>query len=120
MLNTDQARERVHDIVGRARTAGADAADAVLVADRSVSVSVRMGALEDVERSESAELGLRVFTGKRSASVSTSDLSSESMDALVERAIAMAREAPEDPWAGLAPEDRLLRGAALDLDLDDG
>jgi len=119
MLNT-QACERVHDIVTRARAAGADAADAVIAADRSVSVSVRMGALEDVERSESAELGLRVFTGKRSASVSTSDLSSESMDTLVERAIAMAREAPEDPWAGLAPEDRLLRGAALDLDLDDG
>jgi PmbA protein len=119
MLNTE-ACARVHDIVSRARRAGADAADAVLAADRSVSVSVRMGALEDVERSESAELGLRVFTGRRSASVSTSDLSSESMDALVERAIAMAREAPEDPWAGLAPEARLLSGAAPDLDLDDG
>jgi PmbA protein len=120
MLNTPQACERVHDIVTRARRAGADAADAVIAADQSLSVSVRMGALEDVERSESAELGLRVFAGKRSASVSTSDLSSQSMDALVERVLAMAREAPEDRWAGLAPEAMLLQGAAPDLDLDDG
>ncbi|NML07585.1 metallopeptidase TldD-related protein [Sphingomonas sp. G-3-2-10] len=119
MLNTEQARERVHDIVGRARRAGADAADAVLIADRSLSVSVRMGALEDVERSESAELGLRVFSGNRSASVSTSDLSSASLDTLVERVLAMAREAPEDPWAGLAPDAMLLSGSAPDLDLDD-
>ncbi len=120
MLNVDQACERVHDIVGRARVAGADAADAVIAADRSLGVSVRMGALEDVERSESEELGLRLFVGKRSASVSTSDLSSESMDALVERVLAMAREAPEDPWAGLAPEGRLMHGALPHLDLDDG
>jgi len=120
MLNPEQACERVSDVVARARAAGADAADAVIVADRSLSVSVRMGALEDVERSESEELGLRVFVGKRSASVSTSDLGSESIDALVERVLAMAREAPEDPWAGLAPETRLLRGAPPHLDLDDG
>ena len=120
MLNSEQARARVHDIVARARAAGADAADAMMVADRSLSVSVRMGALEDVERSESEELGLRVFAGTRSASVSSSDLSSAAMDVLVERALAMAREAPEDPWSGLAPEARLLRDAPPDLDLDDG
>jgi PmbA protein len=120
MLTKEQACERVHDIVARARTAGADASDAVFAADRSLSVSVRMGALEDVERSESEELGLRVFVGRRSASVSTSDLSSDALDALVERAIAMAREAPEDQWAGLAPESRLMRGAPPHLDLDDG
>ncbi|MEN3747223.1 metallopeptidase TldD-related protein [Sphingomonas sp. HF-S3] len=120
MLTTEQACERVSDIVGRARRAGADAADAVMIADRQLGVSVRMGALEDVERSESEELGLRVFVGTRSASVSTSDLASDSMDALVERVIAMAREAPEDPWAGLAPESRLLHGSPPLLDLDDG
>lgn len=120
MLTETQACERAHDIVRRARSAGADAADAVFAADRSLSVSVRMGALEDVERSESEELGLRVFVGARSASVSTSDLSSESLDTLVERAIAMAREAPEDKWAGLAPEARLLHGRPPLLDLDDG
>lgn len=120
MLTTEQACARVEDIVARARAAGADAADAVFAADRSVSVSVRMGALEDVERSESEELGLRVFVGNRSASVSSSDLSSAAFDALVERAVAMAREAPEDRWAGLAPQDRLLHGAPPKLDLDDG
>jgi len=120
MLTTEQARDRTQDVVARARRAGADAADAVFAADQSVSVSVRMGALEDVERSESEELGLRVFVGQRSASVSSTDLSPEAMDQLVERAIAMAREAPEDRWAGLAPAERLLRDTAPALDLDDG
>ena len=75
----------------------------VYAADTALDVSVRLGALEDVGRSESAELGLRVFVGQRSASVSTSDLSTDALAALVERAVAMAREAPEDAWAGLAP-----------------
>ncbi len=120
MLTHSEACDRAADIVARARAAGADAADAVFAADRSLSVSVRMGALEDVERSESEEIGLRLFVGRRSASVSSSDLSSAAMDALVERAIAMAREAPEDRWAGLAPEERLLHGQPPMLDLDDG
>jgi PmbA protein len=120
MLNTDQARDRAADIVTRATAAGADTADAVYAADTALDVSVRLGALEDVGRSESAELGLRVFVGKRTASVSTSDLSQDALSALVERAIAMAREAPEDEWAGLAPADRLLHGAPPQLDLDDG
>jgi len=120
MLDTDQARDRAHDIVTRARKQGADAADAVFAADASLDVSVRLGKLEDIGRSESAELGLRVFVGQRSASVSTSDLSSAALNTLVERAVAMAREAPEDPWAGLAPAERLLHGAPPLLDLDDG
>lgn len=121
MLTPDQARDRAQDIVRRATAAGADAADAIFAADSSSEVSVRLGKLEDVGRSESEELGLRVFVGQRSASVSTSDLSSAAMDALVERAVAMAREAPEDRWAGLAPEARLLHGDPPLLDLaDDG
>ena len=119
MLNPDQACARATDIVSRAQAAGADAADAVYAADMSLDVSVRLGALEDVGRSESAELGLRVFVGRRSASVSTSDLSQDSIAGLVDRAIAMAREAPEDAWAGLAPADRLMHGAPPSLDLDD-
>ena len=119
MLTPDQARDRASDIVARARRAGVDAADAVFASDASLEVSVRLGKLEDVGRSESAELGLRVFVGKRSASVSTSDLSSDALDTLVERAAAMAREAPEDAWAGLAPEARLMHGAAPLLDIDD-
>lgn len=120
MLTESQACDRVHDAVSRAKRSGADAADAMIAGDRGLSVSVRMGALEDVERSESEELGLRVFVGRRSASVSTSDFSADSIQTLVERAIAMAREAPEDEWAGLAPEGRLLHGSPPLLDLDDG
>lgn len=119
MLTSDQARDRAQDIVARAIRAGADAADSVFAADASSEVSVRLGKLEDVGRSESEDLGLRVFVGQRSASVSTSDLSSDAMDVLVERAVAMAREAPEDRWAGLAPEARLLRGTPPALDLED-
>ncbi|MBN8816895.1 MAG: TldD/PmbA family protein [Sphingomonas sp.] len=120
MLTPDMAHDRASDIVSRARAAGADAADAVLGASASVDVSVRLGKLEDVGRSEEEELGLRVFVGRRSASASTSDLSSDALDILVERAVAMAREAPEDQWAGLAPEDRLLKGDIPNLDLHDG
>ncbi|MDN4630939.1 metallopeptidase TldD-related protein [Sphingomonas sp. PvP056] len=120
MLTPEQAQDRAADIVARAAAAGADAADAVYAADMSLDISVRLGALEDVGRSESADLGLRVFVGKRSASVSTSDLSEDSISALVERAVAMAREAPEDAWAGLAPKERLMHGAPPMLDLDDG
>lgn len=120
MLTPDQARDRAADIVSRAVRAGADAADAVFAADASTDVGVRLGALEDLGRSESEELGLRVFVGQRSASVSTSDLSADALGALVERAVAMAREAPEDRWAGLAPQERLMHGAPPLLDLDDG
>ncbi|WBH15958.1 TldD/PmbA family protein [Sphingomonas radiodurans] len=119
MLSPTEAQERAADIVARATRAGADAADAVFAADASTEISVRLGELEDVGRSESEDLGLRVFVGQRSASVSTSDLSPQALDALVERAVAMAREAPEDRWAGLAPEARLMKGAPPLLDLDD-
>jgi len=120
MLTPDQARDRAADIVARATRSGADAADAVFAADASLDLSVRLGVLEDVGRSESEELGLRVFVGRRSASVSTSDLSDDAVAALVERAVAMAREAPEDQWAGLAPQERLMHGAPPLLDIDDG
>ena len=120
MLTPDQARDVAHQAVERARAAGADAADAVYAADASLDVSVRLGVLEDVGRSESAELGLRVFVGQRSAQVAATDLSDAALATLVERAVAMAREAPEDQWAGLAPADRLLHGSPPLLDLDDG
>lgn len=120
MLTTSQAEDRVSTLIAAARKAGADAADALYVCDASTQVSVRLGQLEDVERSEGEDIGLRVFVGTRSASVSSSDLSTDALDALVERAVAMAREAPEDPWAGLAPADRLLNGHVPALDIDDG
>ncbi|MBV9932336.1 MAG: TldD/PmbA family protein [Alphaproteobacteria bacterium] len=120
MLSVSQAEARAADLVERAVRAGADAADVLYHGDASTSLQVRLGALEDVSRSEGEQIGLRLFVGRRSASVSSSDLSDEALAALVERAVAMAREAPEDPYAGLAPEDRLLRGPAPDVDGDDG
>lgn len=107
------------DVVDRALKAGADAAEAVGAERRALSVTVRMGDLEEVEREESRDLGLRVFIGQRHASVSGSDISREGLDRLVERVVAMARLAPEDPYAGLADPGLLARGPHADLDLYD-
>ena len=120
MQSAEQAQSIVARLVERARKAGADAADAVYVGERSSEVQVRLGALEDVQRSEGEQLGLRLFRGQRSASVSASDLSEETLGQLVERAMAMAGEAPEDPFAGLADPSLLAGGPWPDLDLDDG
>lgn len=109
----------LHEAVAAALKAGADAAEAVFAERQSLSVSVRMGDLEEVEREEARDLGVRVFVGQRQASVSGSDISAEGRRKLIERAVAMARLAPEDPYAGLAPEDRLARGPLPELDLFD-
>ncbi|KSB88277.1 modulator protein [Caulobacter vibrioides] len=109
----------LHDVVAAARKAGADAAEAVFAERQSLSVGVRLGELEEVEREEAKDLGLRVFVGRRSATVSGSDVSPEARAKLVERAVAMARLAPEDPYAGFAPKDRLAKGPFPDLDLID-
>lgn len=106
-------------LITSARKFGADAADATGRAGSSHGVTVRLGALEDIDRSESAEVGLRAFVGQRSASVSTSDLSPGGLSELAERVVAMARHAPEDPFAGLAGEDQLARAPFLDLALAD-
>ncbi|HEX7874976.1 MAG TPA: TldD/PmbA family protein [Sphingobium sp.] len=119
MLSLEEAQSRAQDLVTAARRAGADAADAIYACNASTTVSVRLGALEDVERSEGEEIGLRVFVGSRSASIAASDMNPATLGTLVDRCIAMAREAPEDPYAGLAPEDRLLRGPLAALDLAD-
>jgi PmbA protein len=90
------------------------------VGDSSSGVQVRLGETESVSRSEGEEVGLRLFVGQRSATVASSDLSDEALRTLVERCLAMAKEAPEDPYAGLAPPDFLQRGTPPTLDLDDG
>ena len=108
MLDPAAAADTLAALIEQARRAGADAADAVYVGDRSTSVGVRLGALEDVSRAEGQEIGLRLFVGQRNAAVASSDLSRNSLAALVERAVAMAREAPEDPFAGLAPAELLM------------
>lgn len=120
MLDSVAAQSLAEAAIARARAAGADAADAIVIADTSTSVSVRLGALEDVGRSEGAELGLRVFVGKRTASVSASDFAGDALAELAARAVVMARLAPEDRWAGLAPGERLASGPFPALDLDDG
>ncbi|HJV41433.1 PmbA/TldA family metallopeptidase, partial [Caulobacter sp.] len=109
----------LHDVVAAARKAGADAAEAVFAERQSLSVSVRLGELEEVEREEARDLGLRVFIGQRSATVSGSDISAEARTKLIERAVAMARLAPEDPYASLPPQDRLARAPYPELDLVD-
>jgi PmbA protein len=109
----------LHDLVAAALKGGADGAEAAGSEGRSLSVTVRLGELEEVEREESRELGLRVFVGRRQAVVSGSNLSQDARARLVERAVAMARLAPEDPYAGFAPGDRLAKGPQPDLDLYD-
>ena len=105
-------------LVEAGRAAGADAADAVAVAGDSLSIEVRNGALEQAERAEGVDLGLRVLVGRRQACVSASDIRPETIAAMAERAVAMAREAPDDPFCGLAEPAMLARdrdAAALDL-----
>jgi PmbA protein len=109
----------LEEVVAAAVSAGADAAEAVFARRAALSVTVRLGALEEVEREESSDLGVRVFVGQRQASVSGSDVSAEGRAKLVERVVAMARLAAEDRWAGLAPPGRLARGDQPDFDLFD-
>ncbi len=107
-----------HALLDAARKAGADTADALAVQGTAVSIEIRKGALETAERSEGVEIGLRVLIGRRQACVSASDTSTATITALAERAVAMAREAPEDPNAGLADASQLSTVwnlAALDL-----
>jgi PmbA protein len=104
-------------LIARARAAGADAADAVLVAGASLSVQRRLGRTEHVERAEGQDLGLRVFVGAKSAVVSATAVDPAGFAALAERAVAMARVVPDDPYAGLA--DTAAPPEALSLDLED-
>jgi len=108
------------DLAGRlvtaARRAGADEADALAVRSVSLSVDVRDSAVEETQRSEGDDLGLRVIVGHRQAVVSTNDLKGIGFDALAERAVAMARAAPEDRFAGLAdPASLAQHWPELDL-----
>ena len=105
-------------LLDAARKAGAEAADAMAVRGTSVSIDIRGGVLEQAERSEGIDLGLRVMVGQRQANVSASDTSPATLAAMAERAVAMAREAPLDPHVGLADPEDLARGwdiAALEI-----
>jgi PmbA protein len=114
--NPENAIDLLHDLIGRARRTGADAADAVFVEGVSLSHGRRLGKTEKLERSEGHDLGLRVFIGRQQAIVSSSDRSPEALDQLVERAVAMARAVPEDPFCGVAAPQEIARDwPALDM-----
>lgn len=120
MIDSSTALNRCERMLHAARKAGADTADVVMSASASESVTVRLGALEDAERSEEEAVGLRVFIGRQSATVSASSFSDSVAAEMAERAVAMARLAPEDPYTGLADEKLLaLPSDHRDLDLAD-
>lgn len=105
-----------HDVIARARRLGADAADTLVVSGEAVEVEVRDGRIESVERSEGRDLGLRVLVGKSQAIVSASRFEPGDLDSIAERAVAMARAAPPDPYGGLADPGEMARDVpALDL-----
>lgn len=111
-------KEIAEAALAAAKAAGAEAADVLVARSEGVSMAVRGGALEEAEREESVEVGIRALVGQRQATVSASDIRASTLTTLAERAVAMAREAPEDPFCGLAPEAALATVrdlAALDL-----
>src|SRR6201993_689530 len=113
---TNNAIDLLQDVCPGARRAGADAADAVFVEGVSLSHGRRLGKTEKLERSEGHDLGLRVFVGRQQAVVSSSDRSPKALDQLVERAVAMARAVPEDPYCGIADPTEIAREwPALDM-----
>ena len=113
------ASNLLDDLLSRAKKAGADAADALLVESGGESATFRLGKLEKVEREESRDLGLRVFIGQRQAIVATGEVTPASLERLVQRAVQIAKSVPEDRFAGLADPDQIARDLP-DLDLDDG
>lgn len=106
------------DLITDAKKAGADAADAIVADGTSVSVTSRLGKLEQLERSEGGDIGLRVLIGKRQAIVSSADRSKDALRELVERAVAMARTVPEDPFCGIAEPGELAKNLPV-LDICD-
>lgn len=95
------------DLLAKATKAGAESADAVYVDSVSLSVAQRLGNPEKLERSESSDIGLRVFVGHQQAIVSSSDMTGEALEEIVTRAVAMARSVPEDPYCGLADASQI-------------
>ncbi len=115
---TDRLQDLTQQLLDAARRAGADSADALAVDGQSQSIEVLNGKLEHAERSEGVDIGLRVLIGQRQACVSSSDIRQSTIDTMAQRAVAMAREAPQDPSVGLAEPDQLAQNwnsAALEL-----
>ncbi|MGE4064586.1 MAG: TldD/PmbA family protein [Rhodospirillaceae bacterium] len=117
-MATDPLLNLLSDLIADARRAGADEADAIVADGTSVSITYRLGKLEQLERSEGGDVGLRVLVGKRQAIVSSADRSRDALKELVERAVAMARTVPEDEFVGLATREQLAT-ALPQLDICD-
>ncbi|EFO34493.1 protein PmbA [Roseibium sp. TrichSKD4] len=107
LIDQQALTSKAEQLVETARKLGADACDVIAVTGTSLAVEVRDGKVEETERAEGGDVTVRVFVGKRNAAVSANAL--QDPEALVERAVAMAKVAPEDPYAGLADQDRLLK-----------
>jgi PmbA protein len=120
MIMTVSLENLTTELLNAAKKAGADDADALAVDGTSLSIDVREGALEHAERSEGIDIGLRVLVGKRQACVSASDTSPTTLATMAERAVAMAKEAPEDPSIGLADQSQMMVSSNIgDLELSD-
>ncbi len=116
--NEQNSLNILEDLVSKALKKGAAAVEAVRIQGASTSVSYRLGEIEEVERSEAHDLGLRVLIGKQQAFVSSNDTKADTLDELVDRALAMAKNMPEDPYCGVA-DPELLATEIPDLDLLD-
>ena len=101
----DITKNIIIQMLDTAKSEGADAAEATLVRNKGVGVEVRLGKFESVEHAEDFQIGLRVFTGQQSASISTGKVDTDAVRALCQRAVAMARLAPADPYARLASKE---------------
>src|SRR5512138_1039141 len=110
--------ELLADLLKRAKAEGADAADALYAETDALAHGQRLGKIEKLERAEARDLGLRVFIGKRQASVSSTELTPAAVAALADRAVAMARAVPEDEFCGLAEPGQLVKAPVV-LDLED-
>jgi len=109
MTGEADALKVLDDLLAKAKAAGAEAADAVSFESAALSHSQRLGEVEKLEREESRDLGLRVLIGRRQAVVSSTDTLPSALDELVARAVAMARNVPEDPYCGLAEPEQIIR-----------
>ncbi|MCB2082179.1 MAG: TldD/PmbA family protein [Hyphomicrobiales bacterium] len=122
MTEHQNALSALHHVIDRMRQAGADASDALLIASRDTNVRIRLGKPETLEQAESQDIGVRAMIadtkGYRQAVASTSDLSESGLNELAERVVAMAKAAPADPYAGLAPQEQLAQSVP-ELDLLD-
>ena len=108
MAGDETIQNLLQDMLKKTLAKGASAADAVHVKSHSLAVSQRLGNPEKMERSESSDIGLRAFFGKRQAIVSSSDTSPDAIMELVDRVISMAKVVPEDPYCGIAEKDQLV------------